>query len=66
MFTYRSSYEKEFLKIEFLFNNTQFILLNIVLLRTSLVQNDQTVYQGDLRKTRHVQQITSNQIYNQW
>ena len=40
---------------------TQIILLNIVPLKTSWAQNVQTSHQGDLAKTRHVQQIKSTQ-----
>ena len=48
------------------FYGKQYILLNIVLLTSSLAQNVQAVYQRDFGKVRQVKQIKSTQVYDKW
>lgn len=63
-FTYIISYGEGFLESSSTFNNIQ-IVLNLVPLRKSQAQNVQTGYQGNLRKTGHVENIMSGiQLYN--
>ena len=62
----KSSYGREFLENSAMFNNTQIILLNIVLVKRSRAQNVQIVYQGDFGKVRYAKHIKSTQVYDKW
>ena len=49
-----------------LYENRQFMLLNIVFLRNFQTQNVQAVHQRDFRNVRKAKQIKSTQVYDKW
>ena len=53
-----------FLENSCTFYDRQVILLNIVILRSSLAQNSQAVHHRDFRKVRQAKQIKSTQVYD--
>ena len=52
-----------FLENSSTFYNRQVLLLNIVILRSSLVQNVQAVHHSDFKKLRKAKQTKSTQVY---
>ena len=62
----KSSCGREFLENSAMFNNTQIILLNIVLVKRSRAQNVQIVHQGDFGKVRYAKHIKSTRVYDKW
>ena len=55
-----------FIEITSMFDNTQIILLNIVILRSSWAKNVYTGLYGDLTKIRQVKLIISTKVYDKF